>query len=127
MLGGNNFEDLKQKEMDNNPGTFESLYEDAGNYLDTKIELLKLKAVDKTTDLTSSLIARICMLVTVMFAIIIFSIGLSLWIGEIVGKVYLGFFIVAAVYFVLALLLKLFKKSWIKEPLSSMLIKKMLN
>ncbi|CAN5460268.1 hypothetical protein BH11BAC3_BH11BAC3_09500 [soil metagenome] len=127
MTGSNNFEDFKNNKMDNNPGTFESLYEDAGNYVDTKIELLKLKMVDKTTDFTSSLIARICIIVAIMFAIVIFSIGLSLWLGELVGTAYLGFFIVAAIYGLLAVLLQVFKKSWIKEPLSSVIIKKMLN
>lgn len=127
MLGNNSFEDLKINKMNNDPGTLESLYEDAGNYVDTKIELLKLKMVDKTTKFTSSLIAMVCIIIAITFALIIFSIGLCLWIGVLVGKAYLGFFIVAAIYGLLALLLQLFKKAWIKEPLSASLIKKMLN
>ncbi|MEO6721180.1 MAG: hypothetical protein ABIN67_12495 [Ferruginibacter sp.] len=113
--------------MEKEPGTLGSLFEKTGDYLETRLELLKLQAIDKTSDVTSSLVSRIAIVLILSFAIFIANIGLAIWIGELVGKVYLGFFIVAAFYALLAWLIHVFRKAWIKEPITHMLIKKMLN
>jgi len=113
--------------MENEPGTVGSLFEKAGDYLETRLDLLKLRAVDKTSDVASSLVSRIVIIVILFLAVFIVNIGLALWIGELVGKAYLGFFIVAAVYGLLAWLIHVFRKTWIKDPLTNVLIKKLLN
>jgi len=113
--------------MENEPGTFGALFEKTGDYLETRLDLLKLRAVDKTSDVTSSLVSRIAIAVVLFIAILIVNIGLALWVGELVGRVYVGFFIVAAFYALLALLIYVFRKTWIKDPITNLLIKKLLN
>jgi hypothetical protein len=112
--------------MENNASSIEMLFERAENYTKTSIELAKLNAIDKTADVVSSLISR--MAISVVFAMFIFllNIGLSLWVGELVGKVYYGFFIVGAFYLVITVLLYYFKDKWIKMPISNLIIVKML-
>ena len=51
---------------------------------------------------------------------------LALWIGELVGKLYFGFFIVAAFYVLVALLLH-YLPGLIKSPVNDAIILKMLN
>jgi len=113
--------------MENDPVTVGSLFEKTGDYLETRLDLLKLRAIDKTSDVTSSLVSRIAIAIILFLAILIVNIGLSLWVGELVGKVYVGFFIVAAFYGLLALLIHVFRKAWIKDPITNILIKKLLN
>jgi hypothetical protein len=113
--------------MENEPGTVGSLFEKAGDYLETRMDLLKLQAIGKTSDVASSLVSRIVIVLILFLAIFIVNIGLALWVGELVGKTYLGFFMVAAVYGLLALLIHLFRKSWIKYPITNVLIKKLIN
>jgi hypothetical protein len=113
--------------MENQPGTFGALFEKAGDYLETRLDLLKLQAIDKSSDVTSSLVSRIVILVIVLLAVFIANIGLSIWIGELVGKMYLGFFIVAAFYALLAFLIHVFRKAWIKDPITNILIRKFIN
>ena len=113
--------------MENDPGTVGSLFEKTGDYLETRLDLLKLRAIDKTSDVTSSLVSRIAIAIILFLAILIVNIGLSLWVGELVGKVYVGFFIVAAFYALLALIIYVFRKAWIKDPVTNILIKKLLN
>jgi putative superfamily III holin-X len=113
--------------MEKEPGTLGSLFEKTGDYLETRLELLKLQAIDKTSDVTSSVISRIATVLILTFAVVMANIGLAVWVGELVGRMYLGFFIVAAFYALLAWLIHLFRKAWIKEPITHMLIKKMLN
>jgi hypothetical protein len=113
--------------MENQPGTFGALFEKAGSYLETRLDLLKLQAIDKSSDVTSSLVSRIVILLILLLAVFIGSIGLAIWVGELVGKMYLGFFIVAAFYALLAWLIHLFRKAWIKDPITNSLIKKFVN
>lgn len=112
--------------MENNTSTIEMLFEKAEDYTKTTIDLVKLNAVDKTADVLSSLLSRLTVsIVFVMFAFLV-NIGLSLWIGELVGKVYYGFFIVSGVYFLLSIVLYINKDQWMKMPISNFIIAKML-
>jgi sterol desaturase/sphingolipid hydroxylase (fatty acid hydroxylase superfamily) len=112
--------------MENNASTIEMLFERAEDYTRTTVELAKLNAVDKTADVMSSLLSRLTVsIVFVLFAFLA-NIGLSLWIGELLGKVYYGFFIVSSVYLIVAIVLYLFKDQWLKMPISNFIIIKML-
>lgn len=113
--------------MEKKPGTFGSLFENAGDYLETRLELLKLQAIDKTSDVTSSVVSGITLAIIMGFAFFLINIGIALWIGELLDKAYLGFFILAAFYLLAGFLVRSFKKAWIKDPITTMLIKKMLN
>jgi hypothetical protein len=102
------------------------LFERAEDYTKTTIDLVKLTAVDKTADVLSSLISRLTVsIVFVLFAFLA-NIGLSLWVGELVGKVYHGFFIVSRYLLVLAIVLYIVKDKVLKMPISNFIIAKML-
>ena len=112
--------------MENNATTIEMLFERAEDYTRTTVELAKLHTVDKAADVMSSLISRLAVsIVFAMFALLA-NIGLSLWIGELVGKLYYGFFIVSSFYLLIAIILYIFKNEWIKTPISNFMIVKML-
>ena len=114
--------------MENQPNSsLGTLFESASDYLETRAELLKLQAIDKSSDVASSLVSRITILIMIIFGVFLLNTGLALWVGDLLGKPYLGFFAVAGFYGLLALLLHIFRDSWLKEPVSSMIIKKMLN
>src|SRR4051812_26783670 len=101
--------------MDTQPGTVKSLYEKAGDYIETRLELIKLRAVNKSSDVTSSLISGVAVLLMALFAFVFVNIGLALWIGEMLDSSYLGFFILTGFYILVALLLHSFRKAWIKD------------
>jgi ABC-type microcin C transport system permease subunit YejE len=112
--------------MENNATTIEMLFERAEDYTRTTVELAKLHTVDKAADVMSSLISRLAVsIVFAMFALLA-NIGLSIWIGELVGKLYYGFFIVSSFYLLIAIILYIFKNEWIKTPISNFMIVKML-
>jgi len=113
--------------MENQPTSFEALFENAGDYLQTRLDLFKLKALDKASDTASSIVSGLTTVIIAIFALLLLNVGLSLWIGDLLGKIYLGFFIVAAFYILLAVIIHFTKDAWIKGPISTMIIKKMLN
>lgn len=74
-------------------------------YVKTNVELVKLQAIDKTADISSKLISRTLLLVAFTFFVLFINIGLSFWIGELLGKNYMGFSIVAGFYLLLSIIL----------------------
>jgi len=113
--------------MENKPNAIGTLFESAGDYLETRIELLKLKTVDKSSEVISSLVSVLVILVIIIFGIFILNIGLAFWLGYLLGETWYGFFAVGGFYALLAILLIVFKKQWLKDPLNDVIVKKMLN
>jgi hypothetical protein len=106
--------------------TIESLLEKATDYGKTSYELIRLKTIDKTTDVISSCVPPfIAYTLTVIFLLIL-SMGASLWIGEILGKTYYGFFVIAGFYVFLLMIIRLFMYKWIKKLAKDNFIKQML-
>jgi hypothetical protein len=55
------------------------------------------------------------------------SIGLALCLGNYLGEIYFGFFIISFCYLLIAILLYIFQDEWIKLPVNNFIINKMLN
>jgi hypothetical protein len=100
----------------------ETLFKRVEVYTTTSIELAKLQALDTTTNVVSLLIARLSVVIVLTLFVLVFNIGLALWIGELLGKTYYGFFIVAAFYLLTGIVLQLFLHRWIKKPVSDLII-----
>ena len=112
--------------MDNQPeDSIQSLVDRTKDYVETRVELLKLKAVDKSADVISSVASKLVSAAIMIFFFIILSIGIALLLGELLGKTYYGFFVLAALYLITGLLFRSFGDKWIKEPVSTLLIKKL--
>jgi hypothetical protein len=105
---------------------FESLLERASEYGKTSYELVKLKAVDKTSDLVSSFLPRTLVFILIASFLLFLNLGLALWLGEVLGKVYYGFFVVAGFYVIAGIVIYFFMHKWLKRLVSDYLIKQML-
>jgi hypothetical protein len=102
-----------------------TLFERAEDYAKTTIKLVKLSAVDKSAEIVSSLFSLLVVSMTVVLSIIIFSIGVALWVGKLLGDVFYGFFVIGAFYMLVAILLRIFREQWLKYPISNSIIKQM--
>jgi hypothetical protein len=113
--------------MENQSSPIESLLDRAKDYFETRLDLLKLKAVDKTSTIVSTFIAKTAIILLVFFFIFFLNIGIALLIGDLLGKSYYGFFIVAGIYGITGLVLHLGKEKIIKRPISDAIIKHMVD
>jgi len=113
--------------MDNNAHFFESIIEKAEDYFETKFQLIRLKTVDKSSDVVSSVIAGLAVALILIISTLLLSVGLALWIGKLTGESYYGFFIVAGVYLIAALIVNVVKKTLIKKRIANSFIDKVLN
>lgn len=112
--------------MPDNTTPIATLFERAEDYSKTTLRLLKLHAIDKSADVASSLVSRLAVIMTVVFSVLISSIGLALWFGKLLGDTFYGFFIVGAIYAIIAIFLHLFRDGLLKYPVSNSIIKQLL-
>jgi len=113
--------------MENQSGPVELLVEKVKDYAETRIELLRLKAIDKSSSFLSLLIAMIVVILVGFISFMILSVGLALLLGDLLGKAYYGFFIVAGIYLITGLVLYSTRDKLLKSPMANSMIKKLMD
>lgn len=104
----------------------EPLLEKVGQFGQLNIDLIKYKILDKLADLISSFIARFFLLLMISIFAVFLSLGAALWIGELLGKIYYGFFVVALFYGIVSIIIMYLQQA-IKIRMNNWIISKMLN
>jgi uncharacterized membrane protein len=104
----------------------ETLLEKATEFSTTSIELIKLKALDKSTDIVSSFVPTTLVIILVSSFFLFLSLGLALWLGDLLGKTFYGFFLVAGFYILLGIVIHFFLHKPIKRVVGDFFIKHML-
>ncbi|MDZ4664058.1 MAG: phage holin family protein [Bacteroidota bacterium] len=112
--------------MENKLNCIVPLLERTEEYGRTSLELIKLKAVDKAAEVVSSFFSSGIMFLVLMMVLFVATIGVSLWLGELLGKLYYGFFCMAAFYAITWVVLFLFMRNTIKRSISNSVISKLL-
>jgi hypothetical protein len=102
----------------------EALFEKASDYAETRYELFKLNATKTSSDMVSTLASKLILLLIVAIFTMILNIGIALLLGELMGKLYYGFFTLAGFYLIAGIIFNAFKNKWIKVPLTNYIIKK---
>lgn len=95
-------------------------------YVNTTVELFKLRLVAKCADIISSTVTKLILGLVFGIFILMFSISMALWIGDYIGKSYSGFLIIAGFYGFLGCISYIFRSQCIEKPSSNAIIKKML-
>ena len=112
--------------METKTSIFDPLIEKAESYSKTSFELIKLKALDKTADVSSTLISRSLFALVVSFFAFTLNIAIALWLGDLLGKAYYGFLIVASCYALVGIIL-LIIHPFIKARVNNAIIKQLFN
>ena len=94
-------------------------------YLETYIQLAKLKAIDKGTSVIASIVADTVIILGLSMVFLFASITLALYIGYLLNSYWEGFGCVALFYALVSILVMVFKKS-MERPIINALIKKIL-
>ena len=104
----------------------ESLFANAGEYLENKTELWKLKMIDKTSEAISSVVEKLVVIFIGIIFFLLFNIALALLIGYWLGNSFYGFFILAGFYGIVGLVIHLSRDKIIRTPITNSIIKKFL-
>lgn len=113
--------------MESKATILELLIERAEAYGRSSYELYKLKVVDKTAEIMSMLILKGSAILLLSMFVFIINIGIAIWLGDLLGKLYYGFFCVAGFYGIIGSILYFSKNNWIKRRVSNSLISQILN
>jgi hypothetical protein len=110
--------------MEGKVAIVESLLDRTEAFAKTSVDLFKLKALDKTADVASLVVSRVVVAIVIAILSVLLNIGIALWIGDALGKSYYGFFIVAAFYVLVWIILALFKDALLENPVRNAIIRK---
>jgi len=112
--------------MEDKGKLLESLLDSAKEYGITSFELVKLKALDKATDVVSSFVPVTIFTILIALFLLFLSLGLALWLGELLGKIYYGFFVVAGFYILFGFILHFLLHKPVKKLIGDLFVKQML-
>lgn len=101
----------------------ESIWELAEDYVNATFELSKLTSIQLASVLVASLISRVVFVLVLSVMLITMNIGVALYLGELLGELYYGFFIVGGFYIIALIVIYFFLFDWIKEAVSTSIIK----
>ena len=104
----------------------ESLFNQSKEYASNRLDLLKLKSIDKTSSVASAVITGVALFVVFFIFFVVLNIGIALLIGDLVDRSWLGFLILAAVYAIVGFVIFKGREKFFKTPVLQMLIRKFL-
>ena len=123
----------REENMDNGSETIEErneliedLFEKAEEYVKTNIELAKLKIIDKVADVVGAIVTQLAIVLVIFFFFLMINMGIAFWLGTIMGSTHAGFLVVAGFYFLVGILIFIFRKSILKTPISNSIISQFL-
>jgi len=102
--------------------TLKSIIEKVDKYRKVSLNLYRLKAIQKTTNWLSKLITYCIIVFSFLLFLVFLNIGASLWLGEILGKLYLGFIVVSLLHLVIGLFLWFFVRHWIQNQVNNCIV-----
>ena len=112
--------------MEEKKAPVEVLLERGQAYIKTSIQLFKFKTTDKVAEVLSNLTSGLIILILITLLFVNLNIGIALLIGDLLGKIWLGFLILSGFYGLAGILIYIFRNSWIKKPISNSVIKLLL-
>jgi sterol desaturase/sphingolipid hydroxylase (fatty acid hydroxylase superfamily) len=104
----------------------ETLVEKAMDYGKTSVKLAKLKALRKATEVVSSFLSHSMVMLLGFSALLFLSLGLAMWLGELLGRSYYGYLLVAAFYLLAAIVFHFLLHKWLMRVTGDRIIKRAL-
>ena len=118
---------IKIENMEKDPTAVEELFYKLKDYIETTFDLFKLKAINKVSGFTSTVIVSIILIILLFLIMICISIGFALLIGLWLGQAFWGFFIMGVLYLIIGLILFASRSKLLKEPISDKFIKELID
>ena len=99
------------------------LYKQIEEYSNISLELLKYKAIRKSSIILATIALFASIILILAFSVLFASIAFAFWIGACMGAVYYGFILVALIYIGLSFLFYLLRNRLIINPICNCLIR----
>ena len=93
------------------------------DYINTKIEITKLRLAEKTSQVVGNVIAILIVAVLFLFVVVFGSLSGAWALSDMIGKTYAGVLIVAGFYLLLGIIVWVARGRLIRFPVMNALIK----
>jgi high-affinity Fe2+/Pb2+ permease len=103
----------------------EELAENIKEYVNARIESVKLNAAEKSSAVIANVIAGLVVATVFFFFIVFAGMSLSFLLGEWIGKTWAGFLIVAGLYLLIGIVVWAARGKIIRLPVMNALIKQL--
>lgn len=111
--------------MNNIVTNAENLVEHTHDYINTKIELLKLSTAEKSSAILANIIAGAIVTIVMVFFLVFASITIAIVIGSWLDNMWLGFLLVAGFYLLAGIVVWSFKEQLIRLPIMNNIIRQL--
>ncbi len=101
----------------------DALSDDLKTYFNTNVELVKLQAIDRVSEVGASAISVLIIAVVGLVFLIMASLTLALYLALLLGAYYIGFGIVAGLYLVIGIILLATRQKSLQYPLRDIIVK----
>jgi len=99
------------------------LSENIREYIETRIDLIKLETADSGASAVSSMMSWLIIVLVGFLVILMVTIGAAIGLGYLVENFAVGFFIVTGFYLLVGLLLYYNRTKWLRKPFINIIIK----
>ncbi len=103
-----------------------TILDQAEQYLKTNMELYTLRVTGKVAKIISTLVTQLVIGVLAMIVLFMLSMFLAFWIGDLMGRAYLGFLIIGGVIGLVTWILFLMRDKLIRKPVMNDIISEIL-
>lgn len=100
----------------------ESLVNNLKEFVNAKLDSLKLSLAEKISRLAANLAAALIVMVMITLCIIFFSMALAYFLGGLVGNTWLGFLIVAFFYLLIAIIVWAARERILRIPIMNSIL-----
>lgn len=97
----------------------------AVDYVETKIDEVKMTTAEKTSALLANIIGAAIVSLVFLFSLLFFSIALAFVISRWIGSTYSGFFIVAGFYLLIGIIVWVGKNNFIRIPIMNKILQQL--
>lgn len=119
-------EDTKENLHTDPFDNLDDLFEKVTDYTETRLSLFKLKATERASVIASEMAGGLIFFTILFLGVIVLNIGLGFLLGDLLGKVYYGFFVLAAFYIIAGFIFKAVCKKPVINAIANLVIRKIL-
>lgn len=117
----------QNEEFGESPALLEELTHQFKSYANTLYELYLLKTVQKVSSGATTVLAIAIVILLAIFLLAFASTGTALWLNELLGNSFGGFFIVSGFYALLVIAIYVMRKKHIRTKIQDIIVNEMLN
>lgn len=92
------------------------------DYINTRIDLIKLQVAEKSSKIMAGIIAAAIVAVIFLLFFLFVNISIAFLLGEWIGKIWAGFMIVSGFYLLLVIIIWTGRNKWIRIPIMNKMI-----